>query len=265
MNIPAWKLFGWFRRPQLWATGDWQLHRDNTPIHALRLMQSFLVKHQIAQVTQPLYSPDLAPCNFWLFPKLKSSLKKREEISDHWQDSGKYDRAAHSNWRDCVGSQGNYFEGDRGVIVLCTMFLVSSSMSLFFILHGYILSGQISSYMLGYTTHTEKCFGSPNYLELILTQAPLPPKCSSKEWEESNWLNRKYCSTRRWHKYAKHSGRAPPAISLVFSFTSNHICYQLMSLAILSQAPPWIMPHWPQTSAVKRKIFRSSSEVRALL
>ena len=30
---------------------------------------------QITQVTQPPYSPDLAPCDFWLFPNLKSPLK----------------------------------------------------------------------------------------------------------------------------------------------------------------------------------------------
>ena len=36
---------------------------------------NFLEKHQIAQVTQPPYSPDLVPCDFWLFPKLKSLLK----------------------------------------------------------------------------------------------------------------------------------------------------------------------------------------------
>ena len=35
----------------------------------------FFVKHQITQVTQAPYSPDLAPCNFWLFPKLKSPWK----------------------------------------------------------------------------------------------------------------------------------------------------------------------------------------------
>jgi hypothetical protein len=29
----------------------------------------------ISQVCQPHYSPDLAPCDFWLFPKLKSPLK----------------------------------------------------------------------------------------------------------------------------------------------------------------------------------------------
>jgi hypothetical protein len=25
----------------------------------------------------PTYSPDLAPCDFWLFPKLKNALKKQ--------------------------------------------------------------------------------------------------------------------------------------------------------------------------------------------
>ena len=28
----------------------------------------FLAKHQILQGTQPPYSPDLAQCDFWLFP-----------------------------------------------------------------------------------------------------------------------------------------------------------------------------------------------------
>ena len=36
-----------------------------------------LVKHQITQVTQPCYSPDLVPCDFWLFPKLKSPLTRK--------------------------------------------------------------------------------------------------------------------------------------------------------------------------------------------
>ena len=73
----------WFRRPQLRAPGDWQLHHDNTPTHVSHLMQRFLVKHQITQVTQPPYSPDLVPGDFWLFPKLKSPLKgKRFQTDD---------------------------------------------------------------------------------------------------------------------------------------------------------------------------------------
>ena len=68
------------------ATGDWQLHYNNLPAHASHLVQRFLVKHQITQVTQPPYSPDLVPCDFWLFPELKSPLKgKRFETMDEGQ------------------------------------------------------------------------------------------------------------------------------------------------------------------------------------
>jgi hypothetical protein len=37
----------------------------------------FLVMHQITQVSQLPYNPDLAPCDLRLFPKLKSPLKER--------------------------------------------------------------------------------------------------------------------------------------------------------------------------------------------
>ena len=62
----------------------------------------------------------------WLldFPKTNITFE-REEISDNWCDSGKYDRAANGDVENCVRSQSAYFEGDWGVIVLCTMFLVS--------------------------------------------------------------------------------------------------------------------------------------------
>ena len=73
---------------QLWATGDWQLHHDNASTHASCLVQSFLVKHQITQVTQLPYSPNLVSCDLWLFPKLKSPLKGKrfqaiDEISEN--------------------------------------------------------------------------------------------------------------------------------------------------------------------------------------
>ena len=62
---------------------------QNIPTHASHLVQNFLVKHQITQVTLPPYSWYLLPWNFWLFPKLKSPLKGK--ISDCWWDSRKYD------------------------------------------------------------------------------------------------------------------------------------------------------------------------------
>ena len=70
--------------------------------------------------------PTAQMCALWFqaFPKTKSPLKG-EETSDHQWDSGKYNRAGDGDWENCVRSQGAYFEGDWGIIVLCTMFLVA--------------------------------------------------------------------------------------------------------------------------------------------
>ena len=72
----------------------------------------------------------------WLlaFPKTKFTFE-REEISDHQWDSGKYDGAADGSWENSVRSRRIFFEGDWGIIVLCTMFLVCSpiNVSVFYI------------------------------------------------------------------------------------------------------------------------------------
>ena len=85
--------------------------------------EGFLVKHQITQVSQPPYNPDLEPYDFWLFPKLKSPLKMKsfQTVDETWW---RYDGAADDNWENCVRSQGAYFEGNWDTIVLCTTFLV---------------------------------------------------------------------------------------------------------------------------------------------
>ena len=91
--------------------------------HASRLVQRFSLKHQITQVTQPTYRADLAPCNFWLFPKLKSPLKgKRFQTVDEIQENRMGQLMATGR---IVRSQDAYFEGDGGIIFLCTVFLVS--------------------------------------------------------------------------------------------------------------------------------------------
>ena len=121
LNILLQKLFGWFRRLQLWATGDWQLRHNNACTRAWCLVQSFLVKHQITEVTQSPNSPDLVPCDFWLFPKLKSPLKgKRFQTIDEIQENimEQLMVIGRTVW-------GAYFEGDWGIIILCTMCLVS--------------------------------------------------------------------------------------------------------------------------------------------
>ena len=56
---------------------------------------------------------------------------ENEEISEHQWDSGKwkYDGPADGYRENWVRSHGAYFEGDWGITVPCTMFLVSSSIN----------------------------------------------------------------------------------------------------------------------------------------
>lgn len=50
---------------------------SQAPTYSVQLVQHFLTKHNIPQGWQPPYFPDLAPCNFFLFPKKKSQWKGR--------------------------------------------------------------------------------------------------------------------------------------------------------------------------------------------
>jgi transposase len=63
------------KRPNLCTSHNCQLLHDNAPAHSSHLIQSFLAKHGIPVVHQAPYSLDMAPCDFWLFPKLKRPLK----------------------------------------------------------------------------------------------------------------------------------------------------------------------------------------------
>jgi transposase len=50
----------------------WQLHYDNAPSHNALYVREFLAKHSLATLPQPSYSPDLAPADFFLFPRIKT-------------------------------------------------------------------------------------------------------------------------------------------------------------------------------------------------
>jgi len=78
------------KRPEKRRDGDWILHHDNTPAHTSHLVQQFLAKHGTAQLQQAPYSPDLAPCDFFLFPRLKKVLKgHRLEATENKRNSTK--------------------------------------------------------------------------------------------------------------------------------------------------------------------------------
>ncbi len=51
-----------------------KLH-DNTHSHTGKATLGYLTTKKIKVLPHPPYSSDLAPCNFWLFPKLKEQLR----------------------------------------------------------------------------------------------------------------------------------------------------------------------------------------------
>lgn len=55
-----------------------RLHHDNAPSHRHRAVIDYLAQENIELVPHPPYSPDIAPCDFWLFPKLKSHLRGQQ-------------------------------------------------------------------------------------------------------------------------------------------------------------------------------------------
>ena len=105
---------------------NWMLHHDNNPCHMAISVTEFLPKKGIPVVPQPFYTPDLNPCNFFLFPKLKVCLKGRhfgtvenieKVVTDQLKAIPVSDfQRCYEEWeqrlRQCVASQGDYFEGD---------------------------------------------------------------------------------------------------------------------------------------------------------
>ena len=60
------------KRPALFKSAQWHFHQDNVPVHnSILVVTDYLTKMGIKTVPQPPYSPNLAPCDFCLFPKLR--------------------------------------------------------------------------------------------------------------------------------------------------------------------------------------------------
>lgn len=115
------------KRPEKWRSGKWFLHHDNAPAHTAAIIQDYLAKHHIRTVPQPPYSPDLAPCDFYMFPRLKMTLKghRFDDIECIQRNTTKELRAFHKDdfkrcmdkweqrWSHCIEAKGEYFEGDK--------------------------------------------------------------------------------------------------------------------------------------------------------
>jgi len=71
-------------RPGMCEPGDWFLLNDNAPSHNATIVKQFLAQRKVTVLDHPPYSQDLAPADYFLFPKVKSRLKGRlfDSISD---------------------------------------------------------------------------------------------------------------------------------------------------------------------------------------
>lgn len=113
------------KRPEKWTGNDWILLHDNAPAHRSLLVQEYLAKNNVATLEHPPYSPDLAPADFFLFTRLKTSLKGerftnseaiKENATKALKDISKDDfqkcfEQLYDRWCKCVAAGGEYFEG----------------------------------------------------------------------------------------------------------------------------------------------------------
>jgi hypothetical protein len=111
-------------RHEYTAPGSWLLLHDNAPVHWAVAVQGFLARKQACVLNNPPSSPNLSPCDYFLFPKLKLPSKGRlfedvqdiqaavtsslraipqEDVQRSFQSL--LDRATH-----CIDAEGMYFE-----------------------------------------------------------------------------------------------------------------------------------------------------------
>ena len=112
--------------PEKWRSGNWILHHDNAPAYTAVTTNEFLAKHNILSLLHPPYSPDLALCDFFLFPQLKKTMKRRFDYTEEIQANAMRQLSAitksdyqrcfcqwQEHWNKCIQAQGHYFKGDK--------------------------------------------------------------------------------------------------------------------------------------------------------
>jgi hypothetical protein len=96
------------------------------PCHAALSVREFLAKHSIPMVP-PSALPNLTPCDFFLFPRLKSTLKEKwfQDVAEiklntmrqlHAIPKQAYQTCIEKwkdPWNHCIQFSGSYFKGDN--------------------------------------------------------------------------------------------------------------------------------------------------------
>ena len=110
------------KRPALFKSGQWHFQQDNASVHNSILVTDYLPKMGIKTVPQPPYSHDFAPCDFWLFPKLrgcryetieelKEAVTKVIDTLTQEDFDGAFQKLL-ERYNKCIAAGGDYFERD---------------------------------------------------------------------------------------------------------------------------------------------------------
>ena len=110
------------KSPALFKSGQWHFHLDNALVHNSILVTDYLTKVGIKTVPHCLYSRDLAPCDFWLFPKLrgccyetieqmKDAVTKVIDTLTQEDFHGAFEKLL-ERYNKCIEAGGDYFERD---------------------------------------------------------------------------------------------------------------------------------------------------------
>ena len=101
------------------------------PVHNSILVTDYLTKMGINTVSHLPYSPDLCPCDFWLFPKLRGC--RYETIEEMKEAVTKVINALtqedfHSafqklleRYNKCIAAGGDYFVGDKSFMCVLSI------------------------------------------------------------------------------------------------------------------------------------------------
>ena len=96
--------------------------QDNAAVYNSILVADSLTKMVIKRVPRPPYNPDIAPCGFWLFPKLRGCRYETIQLMEE-----AVTKVIHSltqkdfhcafpkfleQYNKCIAARGDYFEGD---------------------------------------------------------------------------------------------------------------------------------------------------------
>ena len=110
------------KRPALFKSAQWHFQQDNTPVDNSILVTDYLIKIGIKTIRHPPYSPDLALCDFCLFPKLrvcryetteemKEALTKVIDTLTQEDFHGAFQKLL-KRYNKCIAAGGDYFEGN---------------------------------------------------------------------------------------------------------------------------------------------------------